>query len=510
MKRVAFFTAFAATLLAGGNAYGQDLFLRFSNGKYGAVDRNGKEVVPCKYDEAGALKEMKNVSALFSVFAKSYVEQKINAWQLKGEFETTAQWQQRVTESTRRDMIKKYAEEAEQKFIAEATSKMTVNLSLGTYSADSKTFPITSNISSGTMLVYVPLEKAPNFKASWSSIKYTPQFGIENDRIALAAIDFKLPNGESYRYSNRETLTHVTPKIDYKFNAPIEVNVADNSSYPKGKQTVTTASVSVGTSEVDVNIPATGANKNVKTFAVIIANENYLEAGVSQVDFALNDGETFKKYCIQTLGLPEENVSYRANATLNNISREVDWLRTVAEKYKGDIKIIFYYAGHGISDEGTRVSYLLPVDGYGTNVKSAYKLDDLYRELGSIPAKSVVVFMDACFSGAARDEKKMVASTRGVAIKAIPGAPVGNMVVFASSQSDETSLPYRAKGHGMFTYFLLKKLQESKGNVTLVELESYLSTNVGQQSVRINRKGQTPTAKPSSKLGFAWEDWKLR
>jgi len=298
--------------------------------------------------------------------------------------------------------------------------------------------------------------------------------------------------------------------VDYfkaKETPPVSIQTVAAAETPLAG-TPQVVAYSVSKSEVDVNIPATGA-KNENTFAVIIANESYRRE--QRVEFALNDGETFKKYCIQTLGLPEKNVSYVADATLNDIRAEVTWLSQVAKAYNGTASIIFYYAGHGIPDENSKASYLLPVDGYGADVRSAYKLDDLYRELGNVPAKKITVFMDACFSGAVRDDKeKMIASTRGVAIKATPGAPVGNMVVFASSQGNETSLPYREKGHGLFTYFLLKKLQETKGNVTLIELGSYLSTNVGRQSLVINRKGQTPTATPSRTLGFAWEDWKLK
>ena len=117
--------------------------------------------------------------------------------------------------------------------------------------------------------------------------------------------------------------------------------------------------------------------------------------------------------------------------------------------------------------------------------------------------------MDAYFSGAGRDGK-MIAQARGVVIKAKQGVPVGNMVVFSSSQGDETSLPYREKGHGLFTYFLLKKLQEAKGDVTLGELGKYVTSEVGKQSVVVNRKSQTPTVTPSPTLGDKWMSLKLK
>jgi len=117
--------------------------------------------------------------------------------------------------------------------------------------------------------------------------------------------------------------------------------------------------------------------------------------------------------------------------------------------------------------------------------------------------------MDACFSGAGRDGK-LIAQARGIVIKAKHGVPVGNTVVFSSSQGDETSYPYREKGHGMFTYYLLKKLQETNGNITLGELGEYIIDVVGKQSTVINRKSQTPTVTPSVTLENGWKNRKLK
>ena len=473
---------------------------------YGYIDKTGKMVIPCKYGSREADRQMRIYKkSFFSNFAKDYVEKKINEWQKKGEFEKTVDYQQRVTETARKEMVQKFTKEAEQEFIAEKGK--TVKLSLGQYDADNETYLITSDISSGNMLVHVPASKAQAFKNSWESIKYTPQFGIENDRIAIAAIDFKLPNGETYQYSNQASLNYAVAQIDYKFD-PININVAPSTTAPKGNQTIGTVNLSVGKSDVAVNIPVTNA-KNDKTFAVIIANENYRRE--SQVIFAKNDGETFKKYCVQTLGLPEKNIHYTADATLNEIRGEVNWISQVASAFKGEASIIFYYAGHGIPDENSKTAYLLPVDGYGSDVQTGYKLDDLYQTMGKMPAKNITILMDACFSGAQRSsDGDMLASARGVAVKVVQGAPVGNMVVFSAAQGDETAYPYKEKGHGLFTYFLLKKLQESKGDVTLGELSDYITTNVGQKAMVENNKEQTPTVTPSAAIGDKWKGLKLK
>lgn len=258
-------------------------------------------------------------------------------------------------------------------------------------------------------------------------------------------------------------------------------------------------------SVVDENIPETNT-KNNNTFAVIIANENY--QSVAPVPYALNDGKIFREYCLKTLGIPEKQIKYIPNATGNQIKAQINWLQTLAEVFT-DPHIIFYYAGHGIPDESSRTAYLLPVDGIGTDVSTGYKLDDLYAVLGKMPAENVTVFMDACFSGSKREEG-MLASARGVAIKARSGMPQGNMVVFSAAQSDETAYPNNEEKHGMFTYFLLKKLQDTKGDVTLQELGEYITLNVSQQSILLNGKSQTPCVTPSASLDASWREWKLK
>lgn len=257
--------------------------------------------------------------------------------------------------------------------------------------------------------------------------------------------------------------------------------------------------------DVDFEMPI-ASNMNDKTFAVIIANEKYQME--KSVEFATNDGKVFMEYCKKTLGLPEKNVHYIADATLNNIKYEVKWLQNVIAVYNGEAKVIFYYAGHGIPDEKNKSAYLLPIDGYGSDAATGYALEDLYKALGSLPSKSVTIFLDACFSGAKRDGD-MLASARGVAIKTRPTAPIGNMVVFTAAQGDETAYPYKEQEHGLFTYYLLKKLQETKGNVTLGELGDYIKTQVKRQSIVTNGKLQSPTIIATSSVGNDWKSWKL-
>lgn len=257
---------------------------------------------------------------------------------------------------------------------------------------------------------------------------------------------------------------------------------------------------------IDVNLPkATEPRDN--TFAVVIGNEDYKY--VAAVPFAARDAAIFAKYCSVTLGLPDDNIRLYTNATYGDILDAIDDIKTISEVYNGDIRVIFYYAGHGVPDEATRNAYLLPVDARSQQLKTCYPIEKLYAELGSLKAHSVTLLLDACFSGSQRGDG-MLMSARGVALKPRTDEPKGNMVAISAATGEETAYPYAEKRHGMFTYYLLSKLQESGGDVTLGELCDYITTKVSQQSVKVNRKQQTPTVMPSPEIETSWRTLPLR
>lgn len=460
---------------------------------------------------AGAQSNVSNVIRIsahkvlyFSDYAKAYVEKEINEWQVKDEFEKVADWQKRVNETTRNAKIKQLTEQCQKEYIKKYSATIKPNVTLGQYDSENEVFLLTDALF-GNMLVAVPISEGKAFKQNWSSAKFTPTYFIENDVLALKGLDIYMPSlNKHYTYSNQASLNYALAQVDYNFN-PIEIEAANTSGGQKGQQNISQVKLSVGKSPVDLQIPETGAN-NANTFVVIIANEDYKT--VSPVPFALNDGRVLAKYCLRTLGIPGANIKVHENATYNDMRLAVAWLKNVCEKYDGEASIIFYYAGHGIPDASDKSAYLLPVDGDGRYVATGYKLDELYQKLGDMPTKSVTVLLDACFSGANRDGK-MLTSERAVALKVRPNEPKGNMVVFSAAQSDETALPDEEQGHGMFTYYVLKKLQETRGDVTLFNLSDYVIKEVGKRSAVIN-KPQTPCITASSALGNDWKNWKLR
>lgn len=256
---------------------------------------------------------------------------------------------------------------------------------------------------------------------------------------------------------------------------------------------------------VDTKIYVNDA-KDDKTFVVIISNENYKHE--ESVPFAKNDGEVFKVYCQKTLGIPEDHIRFAPDATLGEMNFAIYWLGNMLNAFDGEARAIVYYSGHGMPDENGKEAYLLPVDGFSQMTEGALSTKNLYGKLKEMNSRNIMVFLDACFSGAKRDGK-MLASSRGVAVK-VKNDPVGdNTVVFSAATGDETAYPLKSQKHGMFTYYVLDKMQQSGGHTTLGELSDYVTQQVKRKAVvENNGKSQTPTVIASSNNN-GWRNWRF-
>ena len=263
-------------------------------------------------------------------------------------------------------------------------------------------------------------------------------------------------------------------------------------------------------SDVDMNIQF--KNKIYPhRYALVIGNEDYTskQSGLRNevnVEFARNDANSFKNYLFR-LGFKEDHVTVLKDATAGTMNREIAKLIQLA-KLDNSSEIVFYYAGHGLPDDDKN-PYLLPVDVKTINLTDdGLALKELYSKLASSNAVKITVFLDACFSGGGRDQGLL--SARGVKIKPKQEVFTGNMVVFASSSGEERSLPYKEKQHGFFTYFLLKKIQETKGDVNYGELSKYIKEEVSRSSLLKKSLQQTPNTKISESVTEDWEKWTFK
>jgi hypothetical protein len=188
------------------------------------------------------------------------------------------------------------------------------DMQLKPYDADNQSFLIGSPY--GDIVLPVPRtdNEARDFAESWADVKvYNQNFVIANKKLALAGLSFSTPSGKIYTYNNQQALAYNETQVDANFAEDlVDYGKLVNSDGSESKAKIGVKEVAVGVSDVDINIPE-NKKVNSKTFAIIIANENYTL--VPPVPMAGNDGSVFAQYCEKTLGLPKENILQYPDAT---------------------------------------------------------------------------------------------------------------------------------------------------------------------------------------------------
>ncbi len=431
---------------------------------------------------------------------KTTVENKVNKWQKKEEFEKYADYTKRVTEESR----KQKAEDSYNE-ITDHLKKLFIEIypwydyELSTYDSENESFKITFD-DLGEIVLHVPVSEAKGFKANRDGF-YTanPVLAIDGNRFIILQIEFAAIDADfRYQYDITNYANYENMALNYNFK-PLDLNYQTNNNYTNNYQKPINS-----TDPVDINIPVT--NKVLEnTFAVVIGNERYKNE--QTVVYAENDARIFKEYLVKTLGIPENRVHYLSNASLGEMLGEIEWLKNTAKAYEGEAKIIFYYAGHGMPEAESDEAYLLPVDGSSSNSKTGIKLSYLYEELSTNPTESTIVFLDACFSGASREG--MLASGRGTRISPKDVPINGNLLVMSAASGTQTAHPFTEKAHGLFTYYLLLKLQQSEGNINYGELFKFVQTNVKRTAVEINKE-QDPSIKAAPAITDKWESLKIK
>lgn len=230
--------------------------------------------------------------------------------------------------------------------------------------------------------------------------------------------------------------------------------------------------------------------------AVIIGNANYRGAGAPPVKYAHRDAEAMLRLIRDGLGYRAENIIDLRDATLSQFvdlfgnersaeGRIFDWAKP------GKSNITIFYSGHGMPDVKEKRAYLLPTDASPDNPQlSGYPLDLLLDNLAKVPAKSVTVYLDACFSGVSPEGALVKnVSAFGTALVPPPKPKPGITVVTAAGPDQYANWDDQA-GHGLFTEYLLRAFY-ANSTVTAKSLKAYLDEDMTYAARRNNRRTQT-------------------
>jgi hypothetical protein len=253
--------------------------------------------------------------------------------------------------------------------------------------------------------------------------------------------------------------------------------------------------VRVVQSDIDI-LPAV-KRKSGKAYAIVVGIENYRQK-LPKADFATQDAKLVTAYLVGALGYPEENVVTLTNehAGLGDFIKYFEkWLPNNVEP---NSLVFVYYSGHGAPNPKTGDAYLVPYDGDPTFIdETGYSLKRMYGALGKLPAKEVVVALDSCFSGAGG--RSVLAKGARPIVLSIENSVLlnKNITVLSASAGDQVSSTYDEKGHGLFTYYLLKGIKNEDvvrqdGSLDIVSLYDYVKPQVSSIARKKYNNEQTP------------------
>ena len=163
-----------------------------------------------------------------------------------------------------------------------------------------------------------------------------------------------------------------------------------------------------------------------------------------------------------------------ASATKANIERG---LANLARDVEQDDVVMLFFSGHGAMDGED--AYFMSVDASGDEPFTGVDFSLIRKNMNKMKDKKcrVLIFMDACYSGAMFNAKSE--------LKSITFAE-HDIIGFYSSTASQTSAEYSSDTNGLFTKALIEglkgKAKNKDGEITTIGLQKYISDYVNKQS----------------------------
>jgi len=243
---------------------------------------------------------------------EEFVNGEITKWQEQGMFESSTEYQQRVTALNRQENIESLTQIGINSI---ALKEIKIGILDTDYDPDNEVFKMNLRLLP-SIYIKVPSEnkEASSFETNRSSLIFSnADFTLTEKGFALLNLDIKNPvNGKTYRYNYQNNLTFKKQKIEinsdpsYKLTFKVEPLNISNQDQNKKDQDVTDVY------KIDINLPVTKTS-NPDAIGIIIGNSDYNYT--DKVNYAVNDALLFQLYMVNVLGFKPGNIILTRNAT---------------------------------------------------------------------------------------------------------------------------------------------------------------------------------------------------
>ncbi len=235
---------------------------------------------------------------------------------------------------------------------------------------------------------------------------------------------------------------------------------------------------------------------NPDALAIVIGVERYQR--LPEARHADRDARLIRSYVTQTFGVPDDALHLvmrldgeASGSELRRLTGERGWL---ARRASENTDLIVYFAGHGALGSH-QVPHLLPADADPAYVdETGIDLHALFDRLARLPARSITVILDACFSGMTRTGRPLVPGSRAAVVSLEHPALVRrNMAVIVASRGSQAAGDLPARRQGALTWFVARGLQgEADANrdasVSVAELGAFVERGVMRASAALDRE----------------------
>lgn len=202
------------------------------------------------------------------------------------------------------------------------------------------------------------------------------------------------------------------------------------------------------------------AYNNVYALIVGVSNYKY----IAKLKYAHKDAELIAQVLERTFPYANHEINVLTENQVTEFTL-LNGLEKISKKAKEGDLVVFYFAGHGdvafVDEDSLKIKrgYYLTASANNSRAYEsggAVRFDDVHDSIIGITNKGAKVYLitDACRSGTIIDAKGASLTLNAL------NTGFEKTTKFISCQANELSYEYDSLGHGVFTYYLVKQLDE--------------------------------------------------
>jgi len=221
-----------------------------------------------------------------------------------------------------------------------------------------------------------------------------------------------------------------------------------------------------------ISLQTYAAVQDVKRFALVIGNQNYVTAPLKN---SVNDANAIAD-SLTDMGF---RVSFLKNSNLLDLTTQVQqfYARVKTDVHTEKLALI-YYAGHAI--QVNHHNYIVPLgmefDSYPQFISGLYKIDSLFTEINQSKNLQNIIILDACRNNPF--ENNSVADNGKISSGLAPiKAPSNTMIAFATEPGGVAADGRRK--NGVYTKHLLRHITKQ---ISVEEVFKKVRTGVAKET----------------------------